>query len=108
MKALGPAGYAKTIFFIPHGVLTVMKPIMLAIMTPVEFLSKLTAVRTDDPVVREHDGWTRSRSRADRAARDGGQRQRVLWIALAPLIMAIMIMVLRSSWRSCRRTSSRC
>ncbi len=39
---LGPAGYAKTIFFIPHGTEGFWKVIMLFIMTPVEFLSKLT------------------------------------------------------------------
>src|SRR5512145_482385 len=32
MRALGPSGYAKTIFFVPHGVPGWMKPIMLAIM----------------------------------------------------------------------------
>jgi F-type H+-transporting ATPase subunit a len=41
MKALGPAGYSKTIFFIPHGLPGWMKPIMLIIMTPVELLGKL-------------------------------------------------------------------
>ncbi|MSR22878.1 MAG: ATP synthase F0 subunit A [Gemmatimonadetes bacterium] len=41
-RALGPAGYAKTIFFLPAGVPTVMKPLMLAILTPVELLGKLT------------------------------------------------------------------
>jgi F-type H+-transporting ATPase subunit a len=40
--ALGPAGYARTIFFLPKGLPTVMKPIMLAILTLVEFLGKLT------------------------------------------------------------------
>jgi F-type H+-transporting ATPase subunit a len=41
MRALGPVGYAKTIFYIPHGLPMIMKPIMLAIMTPVELLGKL-------------------------------------------------------------------
>jgi len=40
--ALGPAGYAQTIFFLPKGLPGPMKPIMLAIMAPVEFLGKLT------------------------------------------------------------------
>ncbi len=40
-RSLGPAGYAKTIFFLPAGIPTFMKPIMLAILTPVEFLGKL-------------------------------------------------------------------
>jgi len=41
-RALGPAGYAKTIFYLPPGLPTVMKPLMLVILTPVEFLGKLT------------------------------------------------------------------
>jgi len=40
--ALGPAGYARTIFYLPKGLPVVMRPIMLAILTPVEFLGKLT------------------------------------------------------------------
>ncbi|RMH14884.1 MAG: ATP synthase F0 subunit A [Gemmatimonadetes bacterium] len=42
MLALGPAGYARTIFYLPPGLPTLMKPIMLVIMAPVEFLGKLT------------------------------------------------------------------
>jgi F-type H+-transporting ATPase subunit a len=42
LRALGPAGYARTIFYLPHGLPGPMKPIILAIMTPVEFLGKLT------------------------------------------------------------------
>jgi F-type H+-transporting ATPase subunit a len=42
MRALGAAGYAKTIFFVPEGIPGWMKPIMLAIFTPVEFIGKLT------------------------------------------------------------------
>lgn len=42
MRELGPAGYAKTVFFLPPGLPGFMKPIMLAIMAPVEFLGKLT------------------------------------------------------------------
>lgn len=41
-RALGPAGYARTIFYVPHGLPTLLKPVMLLIMTPVEFLGKLT------------------------------------------------------------------
>mgnify|MGYP006295923569 CR=1 FL=1 len=41
-RALGPVGYAKTIFFIPAGLPVFMKPIMLVILAPVEFLGKLT------------------------------------------------------------------
>ncbi|NJD20044.1 MAG: F0F1 ATP synthase subunit A [Gemmatimonadetes bacterium] len=42
MISLGFKGYAQTIFFMPHGLPTVMKPVMLVIMAPVEFLGKLT------------------------------------------------------------------
>lgn len=42
LMALGPAGYARTVFFIPHGIPTVMKIPMLVVMAPVEFLGKLT------------------------------------------------------------------
>ncbi len=42
MMSLGFKGYAQTIFYMPHGLPTVMKPIMLVIMAPVEFLGKLT------------------------------------------------------------------
>ena len=41
VRALGLRGYAKTIFFLPAGVPTLMKPAMLAILTVVEFLGKL-------------------------------------------------------------------
>ena len=40
--ALGPAGYARTIFFVPAGIPGWMKPVMLLVMIPVEVVSKLT------------------------------------------------------------------
>jgi F-type H+-transporting ATPase subunit a len=39
--ALGPAGYAKTIFYAPKGLHPVTSALMLVIMTPVELLGKL-------------------------------------------------------------------
>ena len=39
-RALGPAGYARTIFFLPPGLPVLMKPPMLAILTVVEALGK--------------------------------------------------------------------
>jgi F-type H+-transporting ATPase subunit a len=42
MRALGAAGYARTVFFIPHGLPVWMRPIMLLILAPVEFMGKLT------------------------------------------------------------------
>lgn len=40
--ALGPGGYAKTIFYAPKGLPPIGQALMLLIMTPVEFLGKLT------------------------------------------------------------------
>ncbi|MFQ5536215.1 MAG: F0F1 ATP synthase subunit A [Gemmatimonadota bacterium] len=42
MVALGPKGYLRTIFYTPHGMHPAGQAIMLVIMTPVEFLGKLT------------------------------------------------------------------
>ncbi len=42
MVQLGAAGYAKTIFYVPPGLPPVGSAIMLMIMTPVEFMGKLT------------------------------------------------------------------
>jgi len=40
-RALGPKGYLGTIFYLPPGLPGPLKPIMLAIMTPVELVGKL-------------------------------------------------------------------
>ena len=41
MRALGMKGYLGTIFYLPHGLPTPLKPLMLAIMTPIEIIGKL-------------------------------------------------------------------
>jgi F-type H+-transporting ATPase subunit a len=46
MRALGPAGYLKTIFYLPHGLPggvggTVLKVVLLAVLTPIELIGKL-------------------------------------------------------------------
>lgn len=41
LRALGPVGYLRTIFYTPPGVSGAMKYLLLLIMTPVEFLGKL-------------------------------------------------------------------
>jgi F-type H+-transporting ATPase subunit a len=41
MRALGFKGYMGTIFFLPPGLPTVLKPVILAIMTPIEIIGKL-------------------------------------------------------------------
>jgi F-type H+-transporting ATPase subunit a len=42
MRALGPRGYLGTIFYAPKGLNPIATGLMLIIMTPVEFLGKLT------------------------------------------------------------------
>jgi F-type H+-transporting ATPase subunit a len=42
MRALGPKGYLSTIFYLPPGLPTPLKPIMLIITTPVEIIGKLS------------------------------------------------------------------
>ncbi len=46
MRALGPAGYAQTIFYVPHGLPggvggALLKGLLLVIMTPIEIIGKL-------------------------------------------------------------------
>jgi F-type H+-transporting ATPase subunit a len=94
MKSLGAVGYAKTIFFIPPGVPTLMKPLMLAIMTPVELLSKLT--KPFALTIRLYANMTAGHAVV--LALTGllvmAGLANSLWIAPAPLFMAVMIMVL--------------
>jgi F-type H+-transporting ATPase subunit a len=42
MRALGLKGYLNTIFYVPHGMSGIGAVMMLIIMTPVEFMGKLT------------------------------------------------------------------
>ncbi|MFV1986252.1 MAG: F0F1 ATP synthase subunit A [Gemmatimonadota bacterium] len=42
--ALGPAGYARTIFFLPPGLPGWLKPVVLLIMTPVELIGKFSKI----------------------------------------------------------------
>jgi F-type H+-transporting ATPase subunit a len=41
MRSLGLKGYLGTIFYLPHGLPTLLKPVMLVIMTPIEIIGKL-------------------------------------------------------------------
>ena len=41
MRALGTVGYLKTIFYLPPGLPTILKPIILVILTPIELIGKL-------------------------------------------------------------------
>ena len=94
MKALGAKGYAKTIFYAPEGMSLGMKIPMYLIMTPVEFLGKLTkpfalAIRlyanmtAGHAVVLALTGLLVAASLAS-----------ALFVAPAPVIMAVAIMIL--------------
>lgn len=94
MRELGAKGYLKTIFFVPPGLSTGMKLPMLLIMTPVEILSKLTkpfalAIRlyanmtAGHAVVLALTGLLVMAGTANK-----------LFVAPAPLIMAVGIMIL--------------
>lgn len=93
-KALGPGGYAKTIFFVPHGLPTIMKPIMLIIMTPVEFIGKLTkpfalAIRLYANMTAGHAVVLAFTGMLVMSGLAG-----TVWIAPAPILMAIGILIL--------------
>jgi F-type H+-transporting ATPase subunit a len=94
MRALGAKGYAKTIFYAPEGMSLGMKIPMYLIMTPVEFLGKITkpfalAIRlyanmtAGHAVVLALTGLLVTASLAS-----------ALFVAPAPIIMAVAIMVL--------------
>lgn len=94
MRALGPVGYAKTIFYIPHGLPMVMKPIMLAIMTPVELLGKLAkpfalTIRLFANMAAGHAVVLALTGLIVLAAGAG-----VIYIGIFPLVMAVAIMML--------------
>ncbi len=42
--ALGPKGYARTVFFLPPGLPAALKPVMLLIMAPVELIGKFSKI----------------------------------------------------------------
>lgn len=94
MRALGPAGYARTIFYVPHGLPGFMKPIMLLIMTPVEALGKLAkpfalAIRLYANMTAGH-AVVLALTGLIVISGIGG----VLYVGVAPLLMAVAIMVL--------------
>ena len=94
MKELGAAGYSRTIFYAPPGMGGIGKALMLLIMTPVEFLGKLTkpfalAIRLYANMTAGH-AVVLALTGLIVVAGIGN-----LWlIGLAPLAMAIAIMVL--------------
>lgn len=94
MRTLGAAGYARTIFFIPHGVPTMMKPIMLIIMTPVELLGKLAkpfalTIRLYANMTAGHAVVLAFTGMLVLAGIAG-----TVWVAPAPILMALGILML--------------
>ena len=98
MRELGASGYAKTIFYAPEGMSGVGKYLMLAIMTPVEFLGKLTkpfalAIRLYANMTAGHAVVLALTGLIVLAVGTG-----IVWIQVlagaAPLLMAVAIMVL--------------
>jgi F-type H+-transporting ATPase subunit a len=94
MKELGAKGYLKTIFYAPPGMHWAMQIPMYIIMTPVEFLGKLTkpfalAVRLFANMTAGHAVVLALTGLLVLASMGGA-----LWIAPAPLFMAVAIMVL--------------
>lgn len=96
MMTLGAKGYAKTIFFVPHGMNPIMAGIMLIIMTPVEFLGKLTkpfalAIRLYANMTAGHAVVLALTGLAVMASLAGAK---FITIAIAPVLMATAIMLL--------------
>ncbi|HEX6560291.1 MAG TPA: F0F1 ATP synthase subunit A, partial [Longimicrobiales bacterium] len=96
MVALGPKGYAKTIFYVPSGMNPIMAGIMLIIMTPVEFLGKLTkpfalAIRLYANMTAGHAVVLALTGLAVMASMISSK---MIAVALMPIIMATAIMIL--------------
>jgi F-type H+-transporting ATPase subunit a len=94
MRALGAKGYLQTIFFAPHGMHWAMRVPMYVIMTPVEFLGKLTkpfalAVRLFANMTAGHAVVLALTGLMVLAVLNN-----VAFVVVAPLLMAVAIMVL--------------
>jgi F-type H+-transporting ATPase subunit a len=94
MRELGTKGYLETIFYAPHGMHWAMRLPMYVIMTPVEFLGKLT--KPFALTIRLYANMTAGHAVV--LALTGLMVMAVtanaLWVIPAPLIMATAIMVL--------------
>jgi F-type H+-transporting ATPase subunit a len=93
MRELGPVGYSKTIFFAPSGLPLIGKVLMLAIMSPVEALGKLTkpfalAIRLYANMTAGHAVVLAFTGMAVAA----GLALNMIWVA--PIAMAVGIMLL--------------
>jgi F-type H+-transporting ATPase subunit a len=94
MRALGFKGYMGTIFYAPPGMHWAMKVPMYVIMTPVEFLGKLTkpfalSIRLFANMTAGHAVVLALTGLLVLAGLGGA-----LWVAPAPLLMAVAIMLL--------------
>lgn len=94
MRELGAKGYLKTIFYAPEGMNWAMRIPMYVIMTPVEFLGKLTkpfalAIRLYANMTAGHAVVLALTGLIVTAVLGN-----VLWAAPAPLVMAVAIMIL--------------
>lgn len=94
MRELGMAGYSKTIFYAPAGMSGVGKYLMLLIMTPVEFLGKLTkpfalAIRLYANMTAGHAIVLALTGLAVLAVGASA-----FWVIPAPVLMAVAIMLL--------------
>ncbi len=94
MRELGMAGYSKTIFYAPPGITGFGKYLMLLIMTPVEFLGKLTkpfalAIRLYANMTAGHAIVLALTGLAVLAVGASA-----FWVIPAPLLMAVAILLL--------------
>jgi F-type H+-transporting ATPase subunit a len=94
MRALGLAGYSKTVFYAPPGMGGVGKFLMMLIMTPVEFLGKLTkpfalAIRLYANMTAGHAVVLALTGLAVLAVGASA-----FWVIPAPVLMAVAIMLL--------------
>jgi F-type H+-transporting ATPase subunit a len=94
MRALGPAGYSQTIFYAPPGLGGIGRLLMMLIMTPVEFLGKLTkpfalAIRLYANMTAGHAVVLALTGLAVVAVGASA-----FWVIPAPVLMAVAIMLL--------------
>jgi F-type H+-transporting ATPase subunit a len=95
MRELGPAQYSKTIFYAPPGTSGPIKYLMLVIMTPVEFLGKLT--KPFALAIRLYANMTAGKAvmLALTGLLTAAAMANVLWVAPATILMAVGIMILK-------------
>jgi F-type H+-transporting ATPase subunit a len=95
MRELGFAQWSKTIFYAPAGTTGFIRILMLVIMTPVEFLGKLT--KPFALAIRLYANMTAGKAvmLALTGLLTAAAAAGVLWVAPATVLMAVAIMVLK-------------